>query len=797
MKRLARTFLATALVASMVLSATACKKKEDGKQAKKGAQQFVAESDPYFNVEEQKLDLPTDADKQVSSIDISRVKIANGTILTEYRISYIMPEDVQSEYTEAMNSWSVDTMQKIEDEYMPVGLAMFSLDGQCKADMRLSGATMINDSTIDSNGECLALAQTGAGTTFYRFSSEGNPETNWSLRGEYYSINQILGLPNGEVLLADETKIEKFNDAGQSLGTFDLGVIGGKTVMVGDTVYVQTAVNEQTGENHLCYIQELDTTQLALKGEKKQVNANALETSSFSNGASYISNLNGIEKVDIESNARESLLAWSSTDVNYANMTRGALEVVSNDEIYVISTKYKKDLKTSRFSSEVAVMHLTRAQSNPHAGKPYIEVASFGIPSSDFVDYIVEYNLRSDSMARVRLHDYSNEVEAGSGSKQDFVEQYYLELLGGNSADILCNFSEFSQFNTEDVLVDLNTFIDGDKGLNRAEYFDNVFRAFETDGKLFQIPVSFEVQGLLGNKELIGDRTGWTYSEFQNVVDQIPGNVSAIDDMLYDELLDMLLSVNMEQYVDYGKKEVHFDSAEFKQALEITKAYGLAVLPEPDPSNQVIVVGGEDLPDDFFGTSLYQERFEQRMLALTDTTVSDIEDYAEQTALCDGNAIVIGMPSPDGNGLAAAQRMSLAISAASPNQEAAWDFIRHMFDEEAQYQYVPSMEGIAMNRKAFEQITNERAEGINQEHQNMEDHPEQYFGMEPVPAVSDACKADYRSMVERVGTVQASDMSVMAVIQEEAAAYFAGQRTLDEVCKNIQDRTRTIVQERG
>lgn len=349
-------------------------------------------------------------------------------------------------------------------------------------------------------------------------------------------------------------------------------------------------------------------------------------------------------------------------------------------------------------------------------------------------------------MARVRLHDYSDEVEAGSGSKQDFVEQYYLELLGGNSADILCNFSEFSQFNTEDVLVDLNTFIDGDKGLNRAEYFDNVFRAFETDGKLFQIPVSFEVQGLLGNKELIGDRTGWTYSEFQNVVDQIPGNVSAIDDMLYDELLDMLLSVNMEQYVDYGKKEVHFDSAEFKQALEITKAYGLAVLPEPDPSNQVIV---------------------------------------------------IGMPSPDGNGLAAAQRMSLAISAASPNQEAAWDFIRHMFDEEAQYQYVPSMEGIAMNRKAFEQITNERAEGINQEHQNMEDHPEQYFGMEPVPAVSDACKADYRSMVERVGTVQASDMSVMAVIQEEAAAYFAGQRTLDEVCKNIQDRTRTIVQERG
>lgn len=797
MKRLARTCLATALVASMVLSATACKKKEDGKKTKKGAQQLVAENDPYFNVEEQKLDLPTDADKQVSSIDISRVKIANGTILTEYRISYIMPEDVQSEYTEAMNSWSVDTMQKIEDEYMPVGLAMFSLDGQCKADMRLSGATMINDSTIDSNGECLALAQTGAGTTFYRFSSEGNQETNWSLRGEYYSINQILGLPNGEVLLADETKVEKFNDAGESLGTFNLGVIGGKTVMAGDTVYVQTAVNEQTGEEHLCYIQELDTTQLTLKGEKKKVNADALESSSFSNGTSYISNLNGIEKVDIESNVRESLLAWSSTDVNYANMTRGALEVVSNDEIYVISTKYKKDLKTARFSSEVSVMHLTRAQSNPHAGKPYIEVASFGIPASDFVDYIVEYNLRADSMARVRLHDYSDEVEAGSGSKQDFVEKYYFELLSGNSADILCNFSEFSQFNTEDVLVDLNTFIDGDKGLNRDEYFDNVFRAFETDGKLFQIPVSFEVQGLLGNKELIGDRTGWTYSEFQDVVDQIPENVSAIDDMLYDELLDMLLSVNIDQYIDYGKKEVHFDSADFKQALEITKAYGLAVLPEPNPSNQVIVVDGEDLPDDFFGTSLYQERFEQRMLALTDTTVSDIEDYAEQTALCDGNAIVIGMPSPDGNGLAAAQRMSLAISAASPNQEAAWDFIRHMFDEEAQYQYVPSMEGIAMNRKAFEQITNERAEGINQEHQNMEDHPEQYFGMEPVPAVSDACKADYRSMVERVGTVQASDMSVMAVIQEEAAAYFAGQRTLDEVCKNIQDRTRTIVQERG
>ena len=55
---------------------------------------------------------------------------------------------------------------------------------------------------------------------------------------------------------------------------------------------------------------------------------------------------------------------------------------------------------------------------------------------------------------------------------------------------MLVNYSEFSQFDTESILVDLNPYLDGADGIDRRMYFDNVFRAFEVDGKLLQMPLS-------------------------------------------------------------------------------------------------------------------------------------------------------------------------------------------------------------------------------------------------------------------------------------------------------------------
>ena len=52
-----------------------------------------------------------------------------------------------------------------------------------------------------------------------------------------------------------------------------------------------------------------------------------------------------------------------------------------------------------------------------------------------------------------------------------------------------------------------------------------------------------------------------------------------------------------------------------------------------------------------------------------------------------------------------------------------------------------------------------------------------------------------RTLIENVGTVGSYDASIIAIILEEAEGYFAGDRTEDEVLKNIQNRTATVIKE--
>ena len=78
-------------------------------------------------------------------------------------------------------------------------------------------------------------------------------------------------------------------------------------------------------------------------------------------------------------------------------------------------------------------------------------------------------------------------------------------MVSGTGPDILVNFGYFSQFNTDDVLVDLNTLIDDkDSNIKREDYYDNILRAAETNGKLYQIPLTYRISGLLGNADLLG-----------------------------------------------------------------------------------------------------------------------------------------------------------------------------------------------------------------------------------------------------------------------------------------------------
>ena len=69
--------------------------------------------------------------------------------------------------------------------------------------------------------------------------------------------------------------------------------------------------------------------------------------------------------------------------------------------------------------------------------------------------------------------------------------------------------------------------------------------------------------------------------------------------------------------------------------------------------------------------------------------------------------------------------------------------------------------------------------------------PDDYF-YEITPEV----KADFIKLVEAVSTSENMDPAIMSIINEDSAPYFAGQKSVDDVAKLIQNRARTKVSER-
>ena len=52
------------------------------------------------------------------------------------------------------------------------------------------------------------------------------------------------------------------------------------------------------------------------------------------------------------------------------------------------------------------------------------------------------------------------------------------------------------------------------------------------------------------------------------------------------------------------------------------------------------------------------------------------------------------------------------------------------------------------------------------------------------------------AMLENIHTVKSFDKTVFLLIKEEAEGYVRGDRSAEDVAKNIQNRTATVVKER-
>ena len=326
------------------------------------------------------------------------------------------------------------------------------------------------------------------------------------------------------------------------------------------------------------------------------------------------------------------------------------------------------------------------------------------------------------------------------------------------------------------------------RAMDRNLLFDNILRAYERDGKLYQLPLNFSVTGMVANKAYVGDRIGWTFEETEEISESLPDNCTIFGNISQSDMLQTLIEGEIHNLLDYDNQTVMFDSPAFKEILEMTNKFGI-----PKTSAEILREMSESVD-----VISEEELFDSGAIVALKRTVHTLSDFGIATEYCNGNVCFIGTPNSDGSGAKADDVSSVAISKSCPNVDEAWDFLRYLLEDDIQLSLANSNFNFPVNRNAFETQMNQALEE-NQLGWELAETDESYFSY-----MTNLCghpteddKARLQEVIEGINGFYATDPSAMIIIEEEVPGYFLGQKTVDDVVAIIQSRSETVVQERG
>ncbi len=775
------------------------------KNTKKGSGRIISESDPFFDAKISELKVKVPTGKDILYTEFTSAYAVGDRILANVHIEYKKPLEVEKE----MNNLNLDDEKQqkrymdIWNEYSVNSMQLFDLEGNNISSVELDkGCEFSNAYSLD-NGEILVVTtkvnmnDCTAQPSLTVLSSSGEKLREITLdANEALSGARVYVADNGKILLASNKKISVMDPQGKLINSIESPNFDGTMLCSGGKWFAVMPQYEQ--EDLAVYVQEVDLNEGKLTGQKIKSDNVVLGLVQGKSDC-FLLNSNGIEKYDLLDGTRTTTFSWKDTDLNSSAIQMEGGSIESEDHLVFFKMELDKEIartdmdQKAGIGNKMSIVSLTRADKNPHAGKEVLKLAVNGIDDVSFIDRIIQYNTDPSNHARVEISDYSPDTNerwffSNDSSRQlEGVGNLTLDMLSGNGPDILVGFSDFSQFNNENSLIDLKTYLDSDPSLKTDDYYQNIFSAFELDGKLFTMPITYTLEGMVVNGKFQGTKEKLTYSDLDKIASSLPSDIQLLDSHDYNDLLTKLLYVSSDRFVNNVDKTVNFDSDEFREMLETVKKYG-KTSQDGQSSNLPLGESGFMNGEVLFGMG---------MIASSNVLLRGLTDFTYLGSVNSGDYIYSGYPTKDGMGMTAVGdiTMSITTSAANPNQ--AWEFIRFFLNEDIQQDLCFNMDKLPVNKKAFDskckteiEVSEQALESYKKNHGNSADDDYMPY------VLTQQDKDKLASLIASVETAQQFDSDVLNIVLEEAAGFFEGQRSVDDVCKNIQSRASIVVQER-
>ncbi|NBD27865.1 ABC transporter substrate-binding protein [Paenibacillus glycinis] len=329
------------------------------------------------------------------------------------------------------------------------------------------------------------------------------------------------------------------------------------------------------------------------------------------------------------------------------------------------------------------------------------------------------------------------------------------------------------------LLADLGPYIDGDGEIGKGDVSKPVLDAMKRDGHTYTLPINFELNLLLGNREAIEasgvkiDDAGWTWDQFFDSSKQIidagggPQAILTVGSEL--ELFSSILRSSYGSYVDAAARKASFDSPEFSAMLGSIK----------EMVDQGLIHTGMD--------KAANDLFKRLNVSSPMTLMLFPQMYYS------GKSQVYSTPGEgSGGSLTFMPDLMFAMNGKSEVKDAAWQFLQFLLSDEVQSN--PGMTGIPVRQSSLRNMLDTFASKLGGGSVQIRTKDGESSSSQ-APTITDEDKKLVEETVARVGTYVYEDAQVMTIVEDEADAFFKGEKSAEDAAKSIQNRVSTYLNE--
>ena len=639
--------------------------------------------------------------------------------------------------------------------------------------------------------------------------------------GNSFYVSSFFVDNSGNVYLSDWQSVYIYDQDGNKKTTVDLGENGGdlcelKAGVVGVSYYKNDeAKPEESGR----VFQEIDPATGKLTGDTVKLPDVAYSFFPGDDVYDIYYDYNGnIYGYKFDTDTKDKVIDWIECDINSNNIN--SYSILPDGRVIAFESSY--DDQAQKNNMQLIVM--TRVDAASVVNKTVLTFACMYL-DWNMRDAIVKFN-RASNTHRIVVRDYSeyntdDDYNAG-------IQKLNTEMLSGKLPDMI-DINTYNmpveQYAAKGFLTDLYELIDADADLSREDFVQPVLKALESaDGKLYQLPRTFAVSTAIALDKVAGDYDTWNLAAVKDAMTKLQDGASVFD--VYrtkSDILQACISRNIDAFVDWENGSAHFDSDEFKALLEFANQF-----PE--------TYDWENATDEENDSA--QNRMNSGKQLMTDMYVSSFEDMLYQLTGFNGGVKFVGYPSEDGTSNHTFQiDGSIAISSTCADKTAAWNFMKQFLTED--YQSGSNVWNFPINQKAFDQKmkdamteeyqTDENGNVVKDENGNPIRIPKMtYYTTDAGGGVAFAATTETAASTVVIGgsgvnedgsisiyamtqeqadqildlinattAVYGYDESILNIISDEAAAYFAGEKSLDDTANMIQSRVNLYVAEQS